>query len=229
MLCFCLFFTFMNISYYGHSCFKIITKPFGRATEEVIIFTDPFDKSIGLRPPQGHADIVFVSHNHYDHNNVSVLKDNPVVIDLPGEYSVKGINAIGLPSFHDNQGGKQRGINTIFVIEAEDLRLCHLGDLGCDLDSKQFEEIDGIDILFVPVGGKYTLNGNKAENIIKKIEPKIVIPMHYKIKGLSLDITDEKKFCAEIGNCPSQKVSKLTFKKKDVEGKNMEVVLMNIE
>jgi L-ascorbate metabolism protein UlaG (beta-lactamase superfamily) len=219
----------VNIQYYGHSCFKMTTKPHGRATQDVVIFTDPFDRSFGLRPPQGHADIVFVSHNHYDHNNVSALKNDPVVLDLPGEYSVKGINAIGIDTFHDEKGGAERGHNTVFVIETEDLKICHLGDLGADLASGQLEEIDGIDVLFIPVGGKYTIDGKKAAELVKKIDPKIVIPMHYKVKGSSLDISDEKKFCSEMGNCPTQKVLKLSLKKKDLEGKNTEVVIMNIE
>lgn len=220
---------FMNIQYYGHSCFKITTKPAGRATEDVVIFIDPFDRSIGLRPPQGHADIVFVTHNHCDHNNVAALKDDPVIIDLPGEYSAKGVNAIGLDTYHDKREGMERGHNTVFLIESEDLRICHLGDLGCDLTSSQLEEVDGIDILFIPVGGKYTLDGKEAAELVRKVEPKIVIPIHYKIKGSNIDVADEKKFCAELGNCPTSKVSKLSIKKKDLEGKNMEVVIINVE
>jgi L-ascorbate metabolism protein UlaG (beta-lactamase superfamily) len=219
----------MNISYYGHSCFKITTKPAGRATDDVVIFTDPFDRSIGLRPPQGHADIVFVSHSHSDHNNASALKDDPIIIDVPGEYSAKGVNTIGIDTFHDKKEGAEKGRNTVFVFESEELRVCHLGDLGSELTSSQLEEIDGVDILFIPVGGKLTIDGKEAAELVRKIEPKIVIPMHYKVKGSNIDIADEKKFCAEMGNCPIQKTSKLTIKKKDLEGKNMEVVMMNIE
>ncbi len=219
----------MNIQYYGHSCFKITTKPAGRATEEVVIFTDPFDKSVGLRPPQGHADIVFVSHNHYDHNNVSALKDDPVVIDLPGEYSAKGVNAIGLDTFHDKKEGAERGKNTVYLIETEDIKICFLGDLGGSLSADQLEEIDGVDILFIPVGGKYTLDGKEAAELVRKIEPKIAIPMHYKMKGSNLDISDEKKFCSEMGKCPTSKISRLSIKKKDLEEKSMEVVIMSIE
>ena len=219
----------MNIQYYGHSCFKVTTKPAGRATDEVVIFTDPFDKSIGLRPPQGHADVVFVSHNHPDHNNAAALKDNPLVIDLPGEYSVKGINAVGIDSFHDEKEGTERGRNTIFILESENIKICHLGDLGINLNPGQFEEINGVDILLIPVGGKFTIDGKKAAEIARKIEPAIVIPMHYKVKGSNIDASDEKKFCGEMGNCPTQKVNKLSFKKKDLEGKSMEIVVMNME
>lgn len=218
----------MQIQYYGHSCFKITTKPAGRATEDISVFFDPFDKEIGLRPPQGQADVVFVSHNHYDHNNIGALKGDPVVIDSPGEYAAKGLNVIGIDSFHDDSEGTKSGHNTIFVLEAEDLKICHLGDLGCDLSGKQLDEIDGIDILFVPVGGKYTLDGKKATELVRKIEPAIVIPMHYKMAGLKIDIDDEKMFCSAIGSCPGNKVSKLTVKKRDLDGKSMEVVLMDI-
>lgn len=219
----------MIIEYYGHSCFKVTAKPAGRATEDVTIFFDPFSKEIGLRPPQGQADVVFVSHDHHDHNNIDAIKGNPVVIDTPGEFAVKGINVVGSDSFHDDKEGMERGHSTIFVLEAEDLKICHLGDLGCDLSGKQLEEIDGVDVLFIPVGGKYTIDGKKAAELVRKIEPVLVIPMHYKIAGSTIDIDDEKPFCQAMGNCPDAKVTKLNIKKKDLEGKSMEVMLMDSE
>ncbi|MFA6973630.1 MAG: MBL fold metallo-hydrolase [Parcubacteria group bacterium] len=217
----------MNIQYYGHSCFKITAKPAGRGQEDVTMFIDPFDKSIGLRPPQGQADLVLVTHEHLDHNNVEALKGDPAVVNIPGEYSVKGVNIVGLASEHGPT--KNPVINTIFILETEDLKICHLGDLGADLTDKQMEEIDGVDVLMIPVGGNYTIDGKKATELVKKIEPAIVIPMHYKLSGTTADITDEKKFCTEMGNCPKEKVSKLNLKKKELEGKSMEVVLMGIE
>jgi L-ascorbate metabolism protein UlaG (beta-lactamase superfamily) len=219
----------MNIQYYGHSCFKITTKPAGRGQQDVTLFLDPFDKSIGLRPPQGSADLVISTHGHHDHNNIEAIKGEPYIVDIPGEYSVKGINIVGIPSFHDAKQGTEHGLNTIFVFESEDMRLCHMGDLGSDLTEKQLEDINGVDILMIPIGGKYTIDGKKAVDIIKKIEPKIIIPMHYKINGSNMDVDDEKKFCNEMGNCPRTKVSKLNLKKKEIEEKSMEVVLMGIE
>ena len=219
----------MQIQYYGHSCFKLTAKPAGRATDDVTIFFDPFGKELGLRPPQGQTDIIFVSHEHHDHNNVDALKGDPVIIDTPGEYAVKGINVIGLDSFHDEKEGTERGHSTIFILEAEDLKICHLGDLGSDLSGKQLEEIDGVDILFVPIGGKYTIDGKKAAELVRKIEPIIVIPMHYKVAGSTMDISDEQAFCSAMGSCPKEKTAKLNIKKKDLEGKGMEVVLMNHE
>lgn len=219
----------MQIQYYGHSCFKITTKPAGRGQDDAVVFIDPFDKSVGLRPPQGNANLVLVTHDHPDHNNITALKGEPQVIDIPGEYSVFGLNIIGISSFHDEKVGAERGQNTIYVFETEDMRLCHMGDLGAELTEKQLEEINGVDILMIPIGGKYTIDGEKAAEIVRKIEPKIVIPMHYKMPGIVVDIEDEKKFCAEMGNCPQEKISKITLKSKDIEGKSMEVVLMGTE
>jgi len=217
----------MIIQYYGQSCFKITTKPAGRATDDIVAFFDPFSKELGLRPPQGQADVVFVSHDHYDHNNVSAIKGEPVIIDAPGEYAVKGINVMGVDSFHDNAEGADKGHSTIFILEVEELKICHLGDLGCDLTGKQLEEIDGVDVLFIPVGGNYTIDGKKAAELVRKIEPVLVIPMHYKTPGNLEKIDDEKSFCSAMGNCPKEKTVKLNIKKKDLEGKSMEVVLMD--
>lgn len=219
----------MNIQYYGHSCFKLTTKPAGRATDDITIFFDPFDKETGLRPPQGQASMVLVSHNHHDHNNIDALKGDPIIIDTAGEYSVKGVNIVGVEAFHDDKEGQERGKINVFILETEGFKICHLSDLGGDLTSKQLDEIDGIDILFIPVGGKYTIDGKKAAEIAKKIEPAMVIPMHYKIAGSTVDVSDEKVFCDAMGTCPKEKVSKLTLKKKDLEGKSNEVVLMNPE
>lgn len=220
----------MNIQYYGHSCFKIGTKPAGRGQKEISIFLDPFDKSLGLRPPQSQADLALISHDHYDHNNTKSLRGEPRVIDIPGEYSISGVNIVGIPSFHDEKEGKERGNNTIFVLESEGIRVCHLGDLGEDLDQEQLEKINGVDVLMIPIGGKYTIDFKKAQEIIKKIEPAIVIPMHYKIKGSKLtDIADEKDFCNELGNCPREKVNKINLKSKDLSEKKMEIVLMSTE
>jgi len=219
----------MNIQYYGHSCFKLTVKPAGRGQTDVSVFIDPFDKSIGLRPPQGQADLVLVTHDHPDHNNSAAIKGEPKVVDIPGEYSIKGINIVGIDSYHDLSEGKERGKNTIYVLESEDIKVCHLGDLGSDLTEKQLEILTDIDILMIPIGGKYTIDYKKAIEIIKKIEPKIVIPMHYKMAGSNLEADDEKKFCLEIGNCSPERASKINIKKKELEGKKMETVVMNIE
>ena len=217
----------MNISWYGHSCFKIQTKP-KRGYEEVTIVTDPFDKTIGLRPPQGQADIVTISHSHHDHSDPSFLKGDPFVIDSPGEYSIKKISIQGIDSFHDDEKGEKRGRNSIFVIESEEIKVCHLGDLGHILTENQVEAIGEVDILFIPVGGKYTIEPEQVKEVISQLEPNVVVPMHYKISGLKLDISDEKPFFSIMGEKVKEKVQKINIKKKDLEAMENKIMLMKI-
>ena len=212
----------MNIIWYGHSCFKIQSK-------DLVLVTDPFDKSVGLRPPSCRADIVTVSHQHYDHNNTAVIKDNPFIIDGPGEYEIKGVAIWGVSSFHDNCQGAERGTNTIFVIEIEGIRICHLGDLGQDsLVNGQLEKIGAVDILMIPVGGVFTIGWGKANGVISQIEPRIIIPMHYKIPGLNLKIDTLDKFVQERGVSKKEAVGKLSVKKKDLPQEEAETVVMKI-
>lgn len=217
--------TVMNIQYYGDYCFKISTKPAGRATEDVIIWTDPLGKGSGLRSPQGQADIVLVSHG--DLSSVKeTLKGEPVVLDAPGEFAVKGITALGFPAFRDEKNGAERGQNTLFTLETEDLHVCFLGALGHDLSPELLDKLNGVDLLFIPVGGSDTLHAKAAAELVRKIEPNIVIPMHYKISGLTLPLDTEKSFCDAIGSCPKESLSKFNIKKKELEEKTMKVVLL---
>ncbi len=185
----------MVITWYGQSCFKIVS-------EGLTIVLDPFDKETGPRPPSFAADIVCVSHDHHDHNNVKAISGNPFIISGPGEYEVKGISFFGIECFHDQKQGQELGLSTIFSIETEDMKLCHLGDFGQDeLSEAQSEAINGPDILFIPVGGKYTIGGTRAAKLVNQIEPRIVIPMHYKIPELSKKINIEPvdRFLKEMG------------------------------
>jgi len=218
----------MNISWYGQSCFKIQTKS-QRGGKETVIITDPFDKSYGLRPPQGSAEIVLVSHTqHNDHNNTKVIKGNPFIIDAAGEYSIEGIQIEGIESFHDKTKGSERGRNTIFAIDSEGMRICHLGDLGHILEENQVESIGEVDILMIPVGGTFTLNSKEAEEVIGQLEPKIIIPMHFKIEGLTLDIDNVDKFCKEYGGKTEKGIIKLNLKKKELVDTESKVVVMEI-
>lgn len=217
----------MNITWYGHSCFKIQTKS-QRGGEDVNLFADPFDKSIGLRPPQGSADIITISHNHPDHNQTQSLKNNPFIIDAPGEYSLKGVTIRGIEAFHDNQKGAEKGRNTIFVIESEEIRVCHLGDLGHLLEDKQLDAIGAIDILMIPVGGKYTLDSALAEKVIGQLEPKLILPMHYSLPGLNIELDKVEKFCDDLGNETEKNVPKLVLKKKDLENQGGKIILLDV-
>lgn len=210
----------MVITWYGHSCFKI-------QSGQLTLIIDPFDPAIGLRPPRGKADVVFVTHKHYDHNYLEGVGDDTFVIDGPGEYEIKGVTCRGITSWHDSKEGKERGLNTIYIIEVEGITLCHLGDLGEKLSNGQLEAVDGVDVLFVPVGGKYTIDAEGAAEVIHQVEPKITIPMHYKIPGLKINLDSADVFLKEMGISKQEAVAKLTLKKKELP-ENSEVVLMKL-
>jgi len=217
----------MIIQYYGLSCFKVTTKPEGRGGADVTIFFAPFDKSTGLRPPQGAADMVFIPHDSPAFNNAGSIKNDPKVFDMPGEYAISGVSAIGTTAVADQDNGAQRGNTTIFSVQTEGLTLCHLGALGTDLDAEQFDHIGDVDILFVPVGDHNGITAKLAEKICRSLQPRIIIPMHYQIKGAKEGLSGRKDFCAEIGSCPKEQLQKLTLKKKDLEEKTMEVILLD--
>lgn len=211
----------MTIMWFGQSCFRIETK-------EGSILTDPFSGEIGLKPPKIKDDLVLVSHDHYDHNNVEGAPSQAFVIRNPGEYEKNGIAVLGLMSYHDKLEGKERGSNTIYIIKAEDMTICHLGDLGQEkLDEKQVQEIGDVDILMVPVGGNYTIDYKEATEVISQIEPKIVIPMHFKIKDLKSDIESADKFVKELGLNP-EKVDKFKITKKTLPAEEVKLVMFNI-
>ncbi|HDQ15888.1 MAG TPA: lactamase, partial [Bacteroidetes bacterium] len=199
----------MTISWFGQSFFRINTK--NTKGEDLTLAIDPFSKDYGLKlPVKFGADILLVTHEHKDHNNVSLIKGTglspePFLISGPGEYEIKGIMIYGVPSFHDDQQGTQRGENTIYLIESEDIWLAHLGDLGQKtLTPEQLEKLEGIDILMIPIGGTYTLDTKEANKLISQIEPRIIIPMHYQIPGLKLKLENLNKFIAETGLKPRE-------------------------
>ena len=214
----------MIITWCGHSCFKIQNK---LSPDGVTLTTDPFDKEIGLKSPAFESDIVTVSHDHADHNNVKALRGNPFVIDSAGEYDVKGVAVHGVESFHDGEKGKSRGVNVIYKISMDDIIIAHLGDLGHELTEKQLEVLVGIDILFVPVGGKYTLDAKRAVAVVNQIEPRIVIPMHYKTDNLKMDIDGVEGFIKELGLKPTNEI-KLKISKKDLPQDDMELVILDM-
>lgn len=215
----------MIITYLGHSCFKIQDKA---GSEGVTVVTDPFDKNVGLKVPNFEADIVTVSHKHNDHSNINALRGNPFVIDSAGEYEAKGVAINGIESYHDAKDGVERGKNIIYRIDIDNVSVAHLGDLGHELDAKQLERLEGTDVLLIPVGGKYTIDAKKAIEVIKQIEPRIVIPMHYKVKGSKInDIDEVDKFIKESGMAPTNE-EKLKVSKKDLPQEDTELVILSI-
>lgn len=207
----------MHIYWHGQNCFKIVGK-------EVTIITDPFGKELGIKPPRTRADIVTLSNKDYKSEGI---KNNPLVFDTPGEYESKGTLIRGLWSYRDNQAGQKNGINIIFTFELEDIRFCHLGDIGHVLDEKLESLIDGVDVLMIPVGNKDVINGKAAQKIVQQIEPNIVIPMHYKLPSLKPELSDNKDFLRELGAKKVKPVPKLNLKKKMISPEETEVIVFN--
>lgn len=183
----------MKIKWLGHACFLITPKSGHK------ILTDPyrsgsFGGAVGYKKIQEHTDIVLVSHEHDDHNEVGSLPDDPVVFRGAGEHEAKGLKFRGIGTYHDECRGAERGENTVFVFKADGMNVCHLGDLGHTLSEEQIADIGKVDVLFVPVGGFYTIDADQATAVAEDLQAKLVIPMHYKTKKLGFDIDGVDKF-----------------------------------
>lgn len=224
----------MTLQWLGQSCFKIQAKSPGG---ETTIITDPFAAKFGLKKPRLSADILTISHEHDDHADTQSVSGTaqtpkPFIIKGPGEYEMNNVFIYGLPSWHDNEQGKLRGANTIYVFSAENMTMAHLGDLGQkELTQSQLEYVEEVDILLIPVGGTFTINAKEAGNIISQIEPRIVIPMHYDLPGLKLG-TKEKldtldKFIKEMGN-KKEEMDKLKISKKDLPQEETKLIVLKV-
>ncbi|MCK4781834.1 MBL fold metallo-hydrolase [Candidatus Parcubacteria bacterium] len=216
----------MNIIWRGHSCFQITVQ--NKKQGQINIVIDPFDEKLGIRVPKLEADVLLITHQHYDHNNIKAVKGNPFLIQGPGEYEIKKISIHGISSFHDDNQGKERGENTIYTIKNNGIQLCHLGDLGQkELTEEQVEKIGQIDILFIPVGGTYTIGSQEALKVINQIEPKIVIPMHYHLPNIKIKLDNLNNFLKAIGEKSIEPLDKLSIKSKDLEEQEkMKVIVL---
>ena len=178
----------LQIRWHGHACFEI--------TNDVTLVTDPHDgKSIGIPAPSVAGDIILVSHDHYDHNKVkSVEKEGSKIVMDGRKKTISNIDIKGFDSYHDEARGEKRGNNIIYKFTSEGINFVHLGDLGHELDEATLQEIGDVDILFIPIGGTYTIDADQAWELADAIKPRIIVPMHYKIEGLSLPITGIDSF-----------------------------------
>jgi L-ascorbate metabolism protein UlaG (beta-lactamase superfamily) len=212
----------MEIALLGHSSFKIRGKT-------ATLVTDPFAKeTVGFKFPKVESEIVTISHNHEDHNQKEAVLGSPFVISGPGEYEIKNVSIFGISSFHDSSQGSERGPNTIYLIEMDGLRLCHLGDLGHKLEDLELEELNGVDILFIPVGGIFTIGPKEASQVIGQLEPKIVIPMHFNCPSLKSEVFGKlatvDEFLKEMGE-KSQVLPKLQISK-DRLPEEMQIIIL---
>ncbi len=209
----------MKIKWLGHASFMITSEA------GIKIITDPYASGESLRYGEikESADIVTVSHEHGDHNNVAAVKGNPEVVR--GTAKVKEVEFKGIPTYHDNVGGNQRGKNTIFCFEVDGIRVCHLGDLGHQLSDKQVAGIGRVDILLVPVGGFYTIDANVATVVCNQLTPKVIIPMHYKNDRCRFPIASVDEFLRGKGNIDRPDASEVEFKKGELPTGTQIIVL----
>ncbi len=199
----------MEITWLGHSCFRLKGS---RAT----IITDPYSSDLGYTLGKANANVITVSHQHPGHSNVKAIGGEPRAIIGPGEYEISGVLIIGMPSYHDEDKGIKKGKNNIYVLEIDDMTICHLGDLGHALSSTQAEELGNIDILLVPVGGVSTIDAVGAAEIVRQLEPKVVIPMHYKTDAIKRQLAPVDKFLNEMGVKDAEFQPKINFSKSNL-------------
>ncbi len=213
----------MEITYIAHSCFKIKSK-----NQTIVI--DPYNpEKTGYKLPKMSPDMLLITHQHDDHNFKEGTVDAKLIIEGPGEYEKDDIYVTGIKTFHDDKKGAERGVNTIYAIEAENITLLHLGDLGHELDEDTLSELPDVDILFIPVGGTYTIDAEAAAKVIASIEPGIVIPMHYQPANpskLSEDLDKVEKFLEEMGVEKPTPQEMLKISKKSEIPDDTEVVVL---
>ena len=196
----------MEIYWSGHSCFRI-------KGSNTTVITDPYSPDTGYSLGQPIANIVTISHSHPNHSYIQGITNQPRVVSRPGEYEISNVLIIGIGSFHDGEGGKNRGKNTVYLMDIDEISICHLGDLGHVLSPEQLEEIDKVDVLLIPVGGASTINASLAAEVVRQLEPKIVLPMHYKTEVSRPDLEPVGRFLKEMGTGEVIPRPKLTISK----------------
>ena len=196
----------MEINWLGHSCFRI-------KGSHATLITDPYSPDLGYSFGKQSARIITVSHQHPGHNYTAGIGDDPKSVIGPGEYEISGVLIIGMRTFHDAEKGQKRGKNTAYLIQVDEMSICHLGDLGHVLTTEQIEEMEDIDVLLLPVGGVSTIDAAKAAEVVRQLEPKAVIPMHYKTEALKRELAPVDTFLREMGVKEIDPQPKLSFNK----------------
>jgi L-ascorbate metabolism protein UlaG (beta-lactamase superfamily) len=209
----------LDVTWLGHACFRLR----GRGAAVV---TDPYPPAVGLKLGRMDAEVVTVSHEHENHSYTQLVRDGAYEIHGPGEYEVAGVSVVGVPTYHDSEKGARHGRNTVYLIEIDDVRICHLGDLGHKLDDAEAEGVASPDVLLVPVGGHSVMNGAQAAEVVRQLEPRYVVPMHYAIPGLKVELDPVDRFLKEMGVTASEAQPKLSVQKSSVTEYETKVVVL---
>jgi L-ascorbate metabolism protein UlaG (beta-lactamase superfamily) len=208
----------LDITWLGHSCFRIKGK-------EVTVITDPCHPSLGYSLSRLQANIVTLSHFHPGHSYTQAITGEFKVIKGPGEYELKETFITGIATWHDAVQGQKLGKNTVYLLEMDSITLCHLGDLGHLPDSELIEDMGDIDVLFLPVGGVSTIGGSTAAEIVRRLTPKVAIPMHYKTPALKKDLEPVDKFLKEAGVKEKVSQPKLSVSRSNLPTSTQVIVL----
>jgi L-ascorbate metabolism protein UlaG (beta-lactamase superfamily) len=214
----------MKIKWYGHSAF-MITSDHG-----VKIITDPYESGgyggqLSYGQIKDQADIVSISHDHADHNDIKSLSGSPEIVKNSGSQTAKGISIKGISTYHDSSRGSERGTNTVFTFSIDGMKICHLGDLGHILDKKDLSEIGPVDILLIPVGGYFTIDPKEATKVAEQIKPRVLIPMHFKTDQCGFPIAPVEDFLKGKLNQMRPKMSEVAFEKNTLPQK-MEIIVL---
>jgi len=209
----------MRIRWLGHASFLIENE------RGIRIITDPFDETLGYKLPRLRAHIVTVSHEHFDHNYVRGVKGKPVVFKGEVQRESHKMQFRGISSYHDSVWGTKRGGNTIFHMQVDGINLCHLGDLGHILSKDKLVEIGLVDILFIPIGGFYTIDYQQATQIMQDIQPKITIPMHYKTEVIKFPIDTLEPFIQDKDKVKQLKDKELEIFRENLPLENQIIIL----
>lgn len=211
----------MNIYWLGQSSYLIETD------NKKKILIDPFNNEIGYTPFKGAVDLVTISHEHFDHNFLDLIENNPTVIRTVTTHDSDFYRIEGIGSFHDDNDGSEKGENIIFKYNIDGITLCHLGDLGHELNEETLEQIGKVDILFVPVGEVYTFNVESAVNVVKAISPKYIVPMHFKTELLNIPLEKVDKFLLAMKDYPNESVPYISINKSNIKDEN-KILVMDI-
>ena len=208
----------MEITWYGHACFRL-------SDRGVVVVTDPFGEHLAYARPRIRADVVTISHEHPGHSNRIGFRGGPRFFDGPGEYEVRGVFVTGIATYHDSRSGSSRGRNTVFLFEFNGLTVCHLGDLGHVPTQSQVEALSDVDVLLIPVGGLHTIDASKATEVISLIEPRLVIPMHYKTPREEARLHTVDRFLKEMGLAPTSPQPELRITKSSLPDETQVILL----
>jgi L-ascorbate metabolism protein UlaG (beta-lactamase superfamily) len=214
----------MKIKWYGHAAFLITSD------QGVKIITDPYEPGafggqLSYGKIKDQADIALTSHDHADHNDTKSLPGSPQVVKGSGSKVVKGISFKGIPTYHDSSKGSDRGTNTVFTFSVDGIRICHLGDLGHILSEKELSEIGSVDLLLIPVGGYFTIDPKEATRVAEQIQPKVLIPMHFKTEKCGFPIVSVEDFLKGKWKTRRPKAIEVAFEKSTLP-QQMEIVVL---